>query len=88
MNEPENAKSPEEIRQILRQIFRQAKMDDLPAMSAHVQEIIWLTNSNRATAAEITEAILKDYSLTIKSCRLPIQPITTGACRSAIYQGR
>lgn len=62
--EPE--KSPEQIRKILQNIFNRASRSDMPAMSAHVQELIRLTNSSKATANQLTDAILKDYSLTNK----------------------
>jgi len=39
---------------------------DLPAMSAHVQELISLTNSSQSTANDLAEVILKDFSLTNK----------------------
>ena len=55
-----------EIRQTLQEIFTRASMDDLPAMSSHVRELISVINSNRATAGELTDAILKDFSLTNK----------------------
>lgn len=59
-------KEPREIRKVLLALFKRVQMEDLPAMSAHVQELIRVTNSSRSTASEITEAILRDYSLTNK----------------------
>lgn len=57
-------KSPERL--LLEELFQQTNMTDLPAMSANVQELIALTNSHQATAKELTEVILKDFSLTSK----------------------
>jgi len=51
---------------LLHELLQEINMNDLPAMSAHVQELIFLTNSSQATAKELTDAILKDYSLTNK----------------------
>jgi eukaryotic-like serine/threonine-protein kinase len=53
-------------RKLLKELFNKMNISDLPAMSNHVQELISLTNSNQATAQELTDVILKDYSLTSK----------------------
>lgn len=41
-------------------------MDSLPAMSDHVTELVSLLGSSRATAHEVADTILKDYSLTTR----------------------
>ncbi len=50
----------------LSEIFGKVNMSELPAMSDHVQELIGLLNSSKATAQEIAAVILKDASLTAK----------------------
>ena len=50
----------------LSDIFLRINMSELPAMSTHVQELIRLSGSGRATAADLSEIILKDYALTNK----------------------
>ncbi len=57
-------KTSEEL--LLKKLFTQANMTDLPAMSAHVQELISLTSSSEATAADLTAVVMKDYSLSNK----------------------
>lgn len=51
---------------LLKKLFTQMSMTDLPAMSTNVQELISLTNSSQSTASDLTEVILKDFSLTNK----------------------
>lgn len=51
---------------LLMQLFGLSSMKDLPAMSDHVRELIGLIGNPRATAADLTNAILKDYALTTK----------------------
>jgi HD-like signal output (HDOD) protein len=58
---PEN-----QTRQRLLEIFAMANMDSLPAMSDHVTELISLLGSSRATAQDVADTILKDYSLTTR----------------------
>ncbi len=53
-------------KKLLKALFEKLKFTDLPAMSAHVNELIALTNSNQSTAKDLTNSILKDYSLTNK----------------------
>jgi HD-like signal output (HDOD) protein len=53
-------------RQRLLEIFSLVNMDSLPAMSEHVTELISLLGSSRATAQEVANTILKDYSLTTR----------------------
>jgi HD-like signal output (HDOD) protein len=53
-------------RQRLLEIFAMVNMDSLPAMSEHVTELISLLGSSRATAQEVANTILKDYSLTTR----------------------
>lgn len=48
------------------QLFGLGSMQDLPAMSDHVRELIGQIGNPRATAADLTNVILKDYSLTTK----------------------
>jgi HD-like signal output (HDOD) protein len=60
----ENQENP--TRQRLREIFSLVNMDSLPAMSEHVTELISLLASSRATAQEVADSILKDYSLTTR----------------------
>ncbi|MBU4033571.1 MAG: HDOD domain-containing protein, partial [Proteobacteria bacterium] len=55
-----------QARQRLLEIFAMVNMDSLPAMSDHVTELISLLGSNRATAHEVADTILKDYSLTTR----------------------
>lgn len=55
-----------QTRQRLLEIFAMVNMDSLPAMSDHVTELISLLGSNRATAHEVADTILKDYSLTTR----------------------
>lgn len=55
-----------QTRQRLLEIFSMANMDSLPAMSEHVTELISLLGSSRATAQEVANTILKDYSLTTR----------------------
>ncbi|MFZ5776072.1 MAG: HDOD domain-containing protein [Thermodesulfobacteriota bacterium] len=52
--------------QTLAEIFNRANLGELPAMSAHVRELIDTLNNENATAHEIAEVILKDASLTTK----------------------
>lgn len=47
-------------------LFGLGSMQDLPAMSDHVRELVALIGNPRATAADLTNAILKDYALTAK----------------------
>lgn len=54
----------------LRQIFHGADMADLPAMSGNVQELLSLTGNGRAAAQDLSEVILRDYSLTNKVLRV------------------
>ncbi|MHB1015976.1 MAG: HDOD domain-containing protein [Desulfurivibrionaceae bacterium] len=55
-----------QTRQRLLDLFSMVNMDSLPAMSEHVTELISLLGSSRATAQEVANTILKDYSLTIR----------------------
>lgn len=55
-----------QTRQRLLEIFAMVNMDSLPAMSDHVTELVSLLGSNRATAHEVADTILKDYSLTTR----------------------
>ena len=50
----------------LAEIFTKINMSELPAMSPHVQELLALTRDRKAGAYELSEVILKDYSLTNK----------------------
>ncbi len=50
----------------LAEIFAKMSMTELPAMSTNVQELISLTCSSRSAANELSQVILKDYSLTNK----------------------
>ncbi|MFZ5764957.1 MAG: HDOD domain-containing protein [Thermodesulfobacteriota bacterium] len=50
----------------LAEIFAKMNMSELPAMSAHVQELISLVHSSRSAAYDLSRVILKDYSLTNK----------------------
>lgn len=50
----------------LAEIFAKMKIKGLPAMSGHVQELISLTQSSRSAGYELSQVILKDYSLTNK----------------------
>lgn len=50
----------------LSEIFAKMNMGELPAMSANVQQLISLTNSQTATSADIARVVLQDYSLTNK----------------------
>jgi len=50
----------------LAEIFAGMNLSELPAMSAHVHELISLTQSSRSAAYELSKVILKDYSLTNK----------------------
>ncbi|MDD5759961.1 MAG: HDOD domain-containing protein [Desulfobulbaceae bacterium] len=50
----------------LSEIFAKMNMGELPAMSANVQQLISLTNSQTATSADIAKVVLQDYSLTNK----------------------
>lgn len=56
----------EEEKATLMELFHRLNLDELPAISAHVQELVSLTNSQRSTANDLTISILKDYSLTNK----------------------
>lgn len=55
-----------QTRQRLLEIFAMVNMDSLPAMSDHVTELVSLLGSSRATAHEVADTILKDYSLTTR----------------------
>ena len=57
---------PEKSHKMLMNLFGLASMQEMPAMSAHVRELISLLGNARATAKDLTSAILKDYSLTVK----------------------
>ena len=51
----------------LAEIFAKINMSDLPAMSAHVQEILDLTSNKKYLKHEhLTKIVLQDYSLTNK----------------------
>lgn len=50
----------------LQEIFRRSNMADLPALSENVQQLIYLTGTPRTSAAQLAEAVLKDYALTNK----------------------
>lgn len=56
----------EAAKETLLELFHRLNLEELPAISAHVQELIRLTNSQRSTANDLTVSILKDYSLTNK----------------------
>lgn len=51
---------------LLMQLFGLGSMQDLPAMNDHVRELIGVIGNPRATTADLTNAILKDYGLTTK----------------------
>lgn len=51
---------------LLMQLFGLGSMQDLPAMSDHVRELVGVISNPRATAADLTNVILKDYALTTK----------------------
>jgi len=51
---------------MLMKLFALGSTQDLPAMRDHVQELISLLGNSRATAKDLTTAILKDYGLTTK----------------------
>lgn len=51
---------------LLMRLFGLGSMQDLPAMSDHVRELVALIGNPRSTAADLTNAILKDYALTTK----------------------
>ncbi len=55
-----------QTRKRLLEIFSLVNMDSLPAMSDHVTELLSLIGNSRVTAKELSEAILKDYSLATK----------------------
>ncbi|MEW6593489.1 MAG: HDOD domain-containing protein [Thermodesulfobacteriota bacterium] len=55
---------------LLMQLFGLGSMQDLPAMSDHVRELIGLIGNPRATSAGLTNAILKDYALTTKMLQI------------------
>ncbi|MBU0675355.1 MAG: HDOD domain-containing protein [Proteobacteria bacterium] len=60
-------KSPEVLRaEKLADIFSRINLSELPAMSAHVHELISVTCSSRSASYELAKIILKDYSLTNK----------------------
>lgn len=50
----------------LAHIFGLVTMSDMPAMADHVQELIAMLGNRQATADQLSEIILKDYSLTTK----------------------
>ena len=50
----------------LGEIFAGMNLSELPAMSAHVHELISLTHSSHSAAYELSKVVLKDYSLTNK----------------------
>lgn len=52
------------------QLFGFSSMQDLPAMSDHVRELIGLIGNPRTTAADLTTVILKDYALTTKMLQI------------------
>ncbi len=56
----------EDKKHTLLKLFRVSSMQDLPAMSGHVQELISLLGNSQATAKDLAHAILKDYGLTTK----------------------
>lgn len=56
----------EKSHKLLKKLFGLGSMQEMPAMSAHVRELIGLLGNSRATAKDLTAAILKDYSLTTK----------------------
>jgi eukaryotic-like serine/threonine-protein kinase len=58
----------------LTKIFGQINLSDLPALSVHVQEIISLVGSRKATAEVLSEIILRDFSLTNKIFQLVNSP--------------
>lgn len=51
---------------LLMQLFGLSSLQDLPAMSDPVRELIELIGNPRTTAADLTATILKDYALTTK----------------------
>jgi len=57
---------PEKSHKLLMQLFGLASMQEMPTMSAHVRELIALLGNPHATAKDLTNTILKDYSLTVK----------------------
>ncbi len=50
----------------LAEVFAGMNLSELPAMSAHVHELISLTHSSHSAAYELSKVVLKDYSLTNK----------------------
>ena len=56
----------EAARERLAEIFAGMNLSELPAMSAHVRELISLTRSADSAAYQLAKVILKDYSLTNK----------------------
>jgi HD-like signal output (HDOD) protein len=58
----------------LARIFARINHADLPALSAHVQEILSMIDSRRATAEALSEIILKDFSLTNKIFQIVNSP--------------
>ncbi|MDA8164395.1 MAG: HDOD domain-containing protein [Desulfobacteraceae bacterium] len=63
-----------EARDRLTRIFARINHADLPALSAHVQEIISMVDSRTATAEALSEIVLKDFSLTNKIFQIVNSP--------------
>lgn len=63
-----------EQRNRLARIFGRVNHADLPALSAHVQEIVTRIDSRTATVEDLAEIILRDFSLTNKILQIVNSP--------------
>lgn len=56
-------------KQAMTNIFNLVNMSDLPALSDNVHELLTMIGNQQANAKQLSTIILKDVSLTSKSCK-------------------